>query len=103
MLCSSWYPWSRWGRKRHSIIASINGRDQFAGRTAGELVFEFGQGLAYSEITENYVDDNTVILENKGEYDVNYSLLKYEYIPHKSLCDFKQEFIKAGQQVTVKF
>lgn len=69
----------------------------------GEPVYPFGFGLNYSEITEDWVDENTVILTNKGEYDVNYSVLKYEYIPHKNLCDFKKQFIKAGESVKVEF
>ena len=66
-------------------------------------MYEFGDGLTYSNITENWTDENTVILKNNGEYDVNYSVLKFEYIPHKSLCDFKKVFIKAGEEITVKF
>ncbi len=69
----------------------------------GTPVYEFGDGLTYSDITENWTDENTVILKNNGEYDVNYSVLKFEYIPHKSLCDFKKVFIKAGEKVTIEF
>ncbi len=69
----------------------------------GTPVYEFGYGLTYSDITENWTDENTVILKNNGEYDVNYSVLKFEHIPHKSLCDFKKIFIKAGEKITVKF
>ncbi len=69
----------------------------------GEPVFEFGYGLNYSEITEEWKDESTVILTNKGEYDVNYSVLKFEYIPHKNLCGFKKQFIKVGETLTVKF
>ncbi len=69
----------------------------------GTPVYEFGFGLSYSEVTETYVDDNTVILENRGTYDVNYSLLKFEYIPHKNLCNFKKVFVKAGEKLVVKF
>ena len=32
-----------------------------------------------------------------------YSVLKYEYIPHKSLCGFKKVFIKKGEKIIVKF
>jgi len=51
----------------------------------GTPVFEFGFGLTYSEIEENWTDENMVILTNKGKYDTKYSVLKFEYIPHKSL------------------
>ncbi len=69
----------------------------------GTPVFEFGHGLTYSEITENWIDENTVELTNNGSYDTNYSVLKYEYIPHKSLCGFKKVFIKSGEKVIVSF
>jgi beta-glucosidase len=65
--------------------------------------YEFGFGLTYSEITETWTDENTVILENKGDFDVNYSVLKFEYIPHKNLCGFKKVSIKKGETVAVKF
>ena len=69
----------------------------------GKPVYEFGHGLTYSEIEENWIDENTVELVNNGPYDTAYSVLKFEYIPHKSLCDFKKIFIKCGEKITVKF
>jgi len=69
----------------------------------GTPVYPFGHGLTYSEIEENWINENTVELTNKGKFDVNYSVLKFEYIPHKNLCDFKKVFIKAGETLTVNF
>lgn len=69
----------------------------------GTPVYEFGYGLTYSDIRENWIDDNTVEVTNAGEYDTAYSVLKYEHIPHKSLCGYKKIFIKKGETVTVKF
>ena len=69
----------------------------------GTPVYPFGHGLNYSEIKENWLDENTVELKNKGEYDTAYSVLKFEYIPHKSLCGFKKVFVKKGETLTVKF
>lgn len=69
----------------------------------GTPVFNFGDGLTYSEISERWVDELTAVVENKGEYDTAYSVLRYEYIPHKSLCGFKKVFVPKGQSVTVKF
>ncbi|MBE6644238.1 MAG: glycoside hydrolase family 3 protein [Ruminococcaceae bacterium] len=69
----------------------------------GKAVYEFGHGLTYSEITEEWKDENTVEVFNKGAYDTAYSVLKYEYVPHKSLCDFKKIFIKSGEKITVNF
>lgn len=69
----------------------------------GETVFDFGHGLTYSEIKEDWIDENTVTLTNCGEYDTDYSVLKYEYIPHKNLCGFECVHIKKGETLTVTF
>ena len=69
----------------------------------GTPVYEFGYGLTYSEIEENWIDENTVEITNKGDFDTKYSVLKFEYIPHKNLCGFKKVFVKKGETVTVKF
>ena len=69
----------------------------------GTPVYEFGYGLTYSEIEENWIDENTVEVTNKGDFDTAYSVLKYEYIPHKNLCGFKKIFIRKGESITVKF
>lgn len=69
----------------------------------GTPLYEFGYGLTYSQIEERWLDDNTVELRNTGSYDTGYSVLKYEYIPHKNLCGFKKVFLKAGETVTVSF
>ena len=37
-------------------------------------------------------------IENKGYIDTAYSVLRYEYIPHKNLCGFKKIFLKAGEK-----
>lgn len=69
----------------------------------GEPVFEFGYGLTYSDTEENWIDENTVEIINNGSYDIDYSVLKFEYIPHKNLCDFKKVYVKANSKVTVNF
>lgn len=69
----------------------------------GTPLYEFGYGLTYSEIEEEKIDENTVRLTNKGDYDTWYSTLKFEYIPHKNLCGIKKVFLKKGETVTVTF
>lgn len=69
----------------------------------GEPVYEFGYGLTYCDISENWIDLNTVELVNDGEYDVYYTVLKFEHIPHKSLADFKKVNLKKKSRVTVRF
>ncbi|MBE7015993.1 MAG: glycoside hydrolase family 3 protein [Ruminococcaceae bacterium] len=69
----------------------------------GEPLYPFGFGLTYTDIKENWIDENTAIITNTGNYDTNYSVLKYEYIPHKSLCGIKKIFIEKGQTIKVTF
>lgn len=69
----------------------------------GEPLYQFGYGLTYSEISENWIDENTVEITNNGRYDTSYSVLKYEYIPQKSLCGIKKVFIKCGEKLKISF
>lgn len=69
----------------------------------GTPVYPFGHGLTYSVISEEWEDENTVRLTNKGSFDTGYSVLQYEYLPYKSLKDFKKVFLKCGETKTVKF
>lgn len=69
----------------------------------GECVYDFGYGLTYSEIEEDWIDENTVELCNKGNFDTDYTVLKFEYIPHKSLCDFKKVHLCVGESLTLHF
>jgi len=69
----------------------------------GKCVYDFGHGLTYSEIKENWIDENTVEIVNNGKYDTGYSVLKFEYIPHKNLCGIKRVFVRSGESVTVRF
>ena len=69
----------------------------------GTPVYPFGYGLTYSEISERWIDENTVEIVNEGEYDTAYSVLKYEYIPHKSLCGFQKIFLKRKERKVVSF
>lgn len=69
----------------------------------GTPVYEFGYGLTYSQIEESWTDENTVVISNKGDFDTDYSVLKFEYVPHKSLCGIKNVFIGKGETLTVSF
>ena len=69
----------------------------------GDVVYPFGYGLTYSDIRENWIDEKTVEISNNGDYDVNYTLLRFEYIPHKNLCGYKKIYLKANSKTTVIF
>ena len=64
-------------------------------------MYDFGHGLTYSEIEEKYIDENTVELYNKGNFDTDYSVLRFEYIPHKCLTAFKCVHLRVGEKLTV--
>ena len=69
----------------------------------GEPVYPFGYGLSYSEITEEWQDDLTVVLENRGGCPVNYTVLRFAEDGHKELRDFKKVFLLPGERQTVVF
>ena len=69
----------------------------------GTPLYPFGYGLTYSDIHENWLDENTVELTNRGPFDSDYAVLKFEYIPHKNLCGFEKVFLKNGETKTVTF
>ena len=46
---------------------------------------------------------NKVKLTNKGDFDTAYSVLKFEYIPHKNLCGLKKVFIKKDETKIINF
>ena len=69
----------------------------------GTPTYPFGHGLTYSQIDEQWLDDKTVKVTNTGSVDTDYSILRFEYIPHKNLCGFQKVFLKAGESKTVTF
>lgn len=69
----------------------------------GTPLYAFGHGLTYSEIEEEKIDGKTVRVTNKGPFDTWYSVLNFEYIPHKNLCGFQKIFLKNGETKTVTF
>ncbi len=69
----------------------------------GEPLYAFGHGLSYADIDENWTDENTAVITNNSSVDTLYTVLKYEYIPHKNLCGFKKVLIKGDSTLTVKF
>ena len=69
----------------------------------GEPVYPFGFGLSYSEITEDWQDAYTVALENRGNYPVNYSVLRFADVGHRELQDFRKVFLLPGERLTVTF
>ena len=66
-------------------------------------VYGFGYGLTYSDISENWIDENTVEVTNNGDFDTGYSVLKFVNRPHQALSAFRKIFLKAGETKTVKF
>ena len=68
----------------------------------GPVVYPFGHGLTYSNITEDWAE-NTVVVKNHGPMDTWYTVLQFEYIPHKNLKNFKKIFLSAGEEKRIHF
>ena len=68
----------------------------------GPVVYPFGHGLTYSNITEDWAE-NTVVVKNHGPLDTWYTVLQFEYIPHKNLKNFKKIFLSAGEEKRIHF
>ena len=69
----------------------------------GEPLYPFGFGLTYGEVTENWEDARTVVLENRGTMPVRYAVLRFETVPHKNLRDFKKVLLQPGETLRVTF
>ncbi|MBO5312381.1 MAG: glycoside hydrolase family 3 C-terminal domain-containing protein [Clostridia bacterium] len=69
----------------------------------GKPLYPFGYGLSYGEVSENWIDEATVEVTNKGGMDTDYAVLQFRYEPHPQLLDFKKVHIRVGQTITVKF
>lgn len=59
----------------------------------GSPLYPFGHGLTYGQIEENWIDESTVEITNRGGMDTSYSVLKFKKEPHPELVDFKKIFI----------
>lgn len=70
----------------------------------GKVVYPFGYGLTYNEIEETYLDENTIKITNKGNYSLNYTVLKFKEKPNKKLIGFKKIFLKKNSEkiITLK-
>jgi beta-glucosidase len=55
----------------------------------GKCVYDFGHGLTYANIEEQWIDDYTVELANDSDVETDYSVLRFSYEPHKELKDFR--------------
>ena len=69
----------------------------------GEVTYPFGHGLTYSKIEETWLDEYTVEVSNNGAFDTDYSVLRFEQVPHKKLCDFRCIHLRAGEKKKVTF
>jgi beta-glucosidase len=69
----------------------------------GTPVYPFGHGLSYAVITENWLNSDTVELTNTSEIASAYTVLRFEWIPHKSLCGFQKVFLQPKQTMRITF
>lgn len=66
----------------------------------GEICYPFGFGLTYSDITEDWLEENSCCVTNNGPFDTRYSVLKWK---GTKLEDFKSIYLKKGEVKEVKF
>lgn len=69
----------------------------------GPVVYPFGHGLTYADIQERWIDEKTAEVINRGGMDTDYTILRFEYIPHKNLCGFQRVHIRTGETIRVEF
>lgn len=69
----------------------------------GPVVYPFGHGLTYADIQERWIDEKTAEVTNAGGMDTDYTVLRFEYIPHKNLCGFQRVHIRTGETIRVEF
>lgn len=69
----------------------------------GTPLYPFGHGLTYSDVREEWIDGSTVRVTNNGPYDTAYAVLRYEWIPHKSLCGYQKLDLKVGESRIIKY
>lgn len=69
----------------------------------GKPLYEFGYGLNYADIHENWLDENTCEVENRSNVASDYTVLKFISVPHKQLVDFKAIHLDGMEKTTVKF
>ncbi len=69
----------------------------------GSPVYSFAHGLSYTNITEDWTNDNTVILNNTGNYDTKYVVLQYKDSSKRELISFKNVFLKSKECTKVQF
>ena len=70
----------------------------------GTPVYPFGHGLSYADVAETWsADGKTATVENRSGMETDYTVLRYEYIPHKSLCGIKAVHLAAGETKTISF
>jgi beta-glucosidase len=69
----------------------------------GKPVYPFGHGLTYSDVREEWKNESTVTVENRGPFDTSYALLQYSDSEKRALKNFKKIFLKAGEKTEICF
>ena len=69
----------------------------------GTPVYPFGHGLTYSDVREDWKNESTVTVENRGPFDTYYSVLRYSDRKKRALKDFKKIFLKVGEKREIVF
>ena len=70
---------------------------------SGPVVYPFGHGLSYADVTEEWLDDLTVRLTNRSGRECDYSALCFLNEPSRHLEDFRCVHLNAGKEKIVRF
>ncbi len=69
----------------------------------GKALYEFGYGLTYGQVEEEWLDDKTVVIKNKSNWQQDYSVLRFQHDPHKELKDFKKIKLAPNSETKLVF
>ena len=86
-----------------SEIASQMEHNGFQKRPAHQYRIRWENCLDPTLIKEEWTDEKTAQVTNNGPYETEYSVLRYEWIPHKNLCGYQKIKLAVGETKAVKF
>lgn len=70
----------------------------------GTPLYPFGHGLTYGEVSETWSEDGMIaVVENHSETETDYTVLRFETEPYRTLRGMKRVHLGAFSKVTVSF
>ncbi len=69
----------------------------------GDPLYRFGHGLTYADIREEWTDERSVRVENRGGLETDYTVLRFAKETPHALCGIRRVHLAPGESVTVDF